>query len=259
MSDDQIYLNKKQLLSLELFNNGYNLFITGGAGTGKSFLTNMFKTKKDTRLCDIVITSTTGISALNIGGITIHTWAGIDHQTDTTKIDEFVHKIQNNYNKLNNYLYTKTLIIDEISMLDCETFDFINDVCKRVRKNNEPFGGIQVVFTGDFYQLPPVSDHGFAFESKCWENTIDYTIILKEIYRQQEPVLINILNKIREGNITPAIEETLQNLSNTVPGKNYTHLYSNKFNVDVTNLVELDKINGDILEYLAPLLCKMEE
>ena len=139
-------LNKKQILAFNLFKSKYNIFITGGAGTGKSFITCCFQDYIDSQQIDnesFSITSTTGISALNIGGITIHNWAGLDHNTDINKVGDFVKKIQNNYSKLNNYLYTKMLVIDEISMLDSNTLDFINTVAKKIRENDEPFGGIQ--------------------------------------------------------------------------------------------------------------------
>ena len=176
-----ILLDKKQLLAYNSFKNGYNLFITGGAGSGKSFLIESFKNyiNKETNKI-ITITSTTGISALNIDGITIHSWAGIEANTNFENIDNFVKKIINNYNKLNNYLFTDVLIIDEISMLDSETLDFINIALKIIRNNVEPFGGIQLIMLGDFAQLPPVNSNNFAFKCKCWNEIIDYTILLKK-------------------------------------------------------------------------------
>ena len=186
-------LDKKQKHAISLCKAGYNLFITGNAGTGKSFIIRQIK-KEFGENC--IITSTTGISALNIDGITIHNWSGICPDIDYNNSDLFVTKIQNNYKKLNNYLYTQILIIDEISMLDLEILEFIDKVARIIRNINLPFGGIQVVFVGDFYQLPPVnSETKFSFESKLWNNIIDYSIILKKSYRQTDLELVHFLNK----------------------------------------------------------------
>ena len=241
-----MFLNKKQSLAFSLFKQNYNIFITGGAGTGKSFITKYLKDHVNTG--SLAITSTTGISALNIGGITLHSWGGIGYDTDTNDISGFVRNIQNNYIKLNNYLYTKFLIIDEVSMLDSTILEFLNSVAKKIRENNEPFGGIQLVLIGDFYQLPPVNSSKFAFHANCWNEIVDYTIILKDIYRQEDDMLVNTLNKIRRGKIDDSVVATIEKCSEMIDGETYTHLYPNKSNVHVKNILELGKIQGKILE-----------
>ena len=122
-------LDKKQQLAQTLFNNGYNLFISGSGGTGKSFLIRSFYDSYPNK-SNIVITSTTGISALNVNGITIHSWAGIRCDTDLLNPQIYIEKYRNSHKILNNYLYTKTLIIDEISMLNIELFEFIDSLLK---------------------------------------------------------------------------------------------------------------------------------
>ena len=243
-------LNRYQKLAYNKCKNEYNLFITGGAGTGKSFLINSLKEYYNgiKENDSFIITSTTGLSALNINGQTIHSWAGLTPETDTNNVDLFVKSIQNNYSKLNNYLYTKTIVIDEISMLDGDTLDFLNEVIQKIRNNNQPFGGIQVILIGDFYQIPPVNNTKFAFQSSIWDQLIDYTIILKEIYRQNDNQLTYILNKIRKGYINKKIIDKLNNCKFVNQNKIYTHLYPNKKDVLIKNLIELDKLKTNIIE-----------
>ena len=243
-------LNRYQKLAYEKCINGYNLFITGGAGTGKSYLISILEEyyNQESISDNLIITSTTGLSALNINGQTIHSWSGLNPDIDINNVELFVKKIQNDYSKLNNYLYTKTLIIDEISMLDGATLDFLNKVSQQIRNNNQPFGGIQIILIGDFYQLPPVNNTKFAFESCIWNELIDYTIILKEIYRQNDNELTYLLNKIRRGSINDKIVKKLNSCKFLDESKIYTHLYPNKKDVMIKNLFELDKLKDRFIE-----------
>jgi len=252
--------DKKQQVAYNSFKNGYNLLITGVAGSGKSFLIDSFKNyiNKETDKI-ITITSTTGISALNIDGITLHSWAGIEANTNFGNIDNFIKKIQNNYNKLNNYLFTDTLIIDEISMLDSETLDFINIALKIIRNNVEPFGGIQLIMLGDFAQLPPVNSNNFAFKCKCWNEIIDHTIVLKKIYRQNEDQMTKFLSFIRNGIVNNFVLDIVEKCSNVNENNNLTHLYPNRFNVDIKNLVELEKLDGKTIELVANIISNKED
>ena len=250
-------LDKKQKHAISLCKAGYNLFITGNAGTGKSFIIRQIK-KEFGENC--IITSTTGISALNIDGITIHNWSGICPDIDYNNSDLFVTKIQNNYKKLNNYLYTQILIIDEISMLDLEILEFIDKVARIIRNINLPFGGIQVVFVGDFYQLPPVnSETKFSFESKLWNNIIDYSIILKKSYRQTDLELVHFLNKIRVGKKNKDVLEIVSKCNSIVCGKQYTHLYSKKNIVNTKNLIEIIKLPGEEIVINSKIINKKKE
>lgn len=176
-----------------LIKAGYNIFITGGAGTGKSYTLNKLKSiYKDT----LNITSTTGISAINVNGQTIHSWAGIG--LANKPIDEIVRKIKKNNTLYKQLILCKMLAIDEISMLDDYVFDYVNEVLKGVRENREPFGGIQILLFGDFFQLPPVDDNRqYCFKSKTWEELNLKTVILKETKRQSEKELVDALNNVR--------------------------------------------------------------
>ena len=187
---------------LELIQNGCNVFITGGAGTGKSYTLNKLKEiYKD----ELHITSTTGISAINVNGQTIHSWAGIG--IANKPIDEIVKSIKQKPNLYMTLLCCKMLAIDEISMLDSRAFEYVSEVLKRIRKLDKPFGGIQVIVIGDFYQLPPVKTSGnekdFCFKSKTWTDLDLIPIVLTEVKRQTEKDLSEALNNIRLGKTNP--------------------------------------------------------
>ena len=251
-------LNKNQKQSKLLFQQGYNLFISGSAGTGKSFLIKSFSEDYDNPQ-ELVITSTTGISALNVNGITIHSWSGIKCDTDLSKPELYVNNIKNSHKLLNNYLYTKTLIIDEVSMLSNELFEFIDSIAKNVRQSSESFGGIQIVLIGDFYQLPPINNTGslkFCFESKIWEDAIDYSIILDNSYRQTDDNLLEFLNKIRVGSCDASIINDLEKYKTTPLNNNYTHLYPNKRDVYNLNTKKLTELTGEMVTSKAKMIHK---
>ncbi len=167
-------LDRQQKNTLSLFSSEYNLFLTGSAGTGKSFLVKKMVEQFQRQYPDnpdaMVVTSTTGLSSLNINGRTIHSWSGLTPSQDLDDLAGFITQTRKNHKRLNNWLYTKVLVIDEISMLDAKILDFLDHVAKRLRNNDEPFGGIQVVFSGDFYQLPPVgTNHAPETSAFCFE------------------------------------------------------------------------------------------
>ena len=251
-------LSKNQQQSKLLFQEGYNLFISGGAGTGKSFLIKSFsKDYENPR--DLVVTSTTGISALNVNGITIHSWAGIKSDMDLTKPQSYATQIKNSHKILNNYLYTKTLIIDEVSMLNPELFEFIDSIAKSVRQSSEPFGGIQIILIGDFYQLPPISNTNqlkFCFQSDIWEDTIDYSIILDRSYRQTDNNLVEFLNKVRVGSYDTSIIKNLEKYKTTPLTNKYTHLYPNKCDVYYLNTKKLNELSGETITNQAKIIYK---
>ena len=257
-------LDKYQKNAIQLFKAGYNLFITGSAGSGKSFLIRKliqeYRQMPETTACGMSITSTTGISSLNINGITIHSWAGITPHTDFSDVDAFVEAIKLNYKKHNNWKYTKALVIDEISMLNVVMFNFLHQVGMKLRRNSLPFGGIQLVVVGDFFQLPPVReapDTDFVFKSQYWSEIIDYSIVLKKIHRQKENDLIAFLHKIRLGVRDTSVEKSLQNYrANPNYNSNYTHLYPNKLNVNAHNLSKVFALEGDTIERMATMVKK---
>lgn len=179
-----------------LIEDKHNIFITGGAGVGKSYTLNKIKDKYKERLH---ITSTTGISAINVNGQTLHSWAGIG--IADKPVEEVVKKIRKKATLYKTILCCDMLAIDEISMLDSFTFTYINEVLKAVRENDKPFGGIQVLIFGDFFQLPPVrmeeDRKDFCFNSLAWKELNLKSVILKEVKRQSEKELSEALNNVR--------------------------------------------------------------
>lgn len=246
-------LDNTQKRVIDLFNCGYNLFITGAGGRGKSFLLDKivenYRKKNVDSTNGIVITSTTGLSAINIGGQTVHSWAGIVPSTELDKTDPFIYYLRNNNRALNKWRYTRVLIIDEISMLTDQMLDFLDTIAKNIRASNKPFGGIQVIFTGDFFQLPPVSKNTkipFAFNAKCWKTLIDYTITLKKCYRQNETDLVSFLDKIRIGHIDESVKSKMKLFNENLNyNENFTHLYPTKAGVNYHNKLCLDKLKTE--------------
>lgn len=179
---------------LDILDSGNNIFITGGGGVGKSYILNKLKEHYKEKL---VLTSTTGISALNIGGQTLHSWCGIG--IADKPIDDVVQSIKRKPIIYKQLLMCKMLAIDEISMLDNFTMEYVDAVLKQIRENDSAFGGIQVILVGDFFQLPPVSKGtDFCFTSKAWDELNLTTILLNKVYRQSDKNFIKALNNIRE-------------------------------------------------------------
>ena len=189
--------NENIIKALKLIYQKKNIFITGHAGTGKSYIL----TKLKEHIPDLVITSTTGIAAVNVKGQTLHSWAGMG--ICNKPISNTVGKILKN-KTLNTQIQNCNIIaVDEISMLDRRTFEYVNEVLKQVKDSDKPFGGIQVVFIGDFFQLPPVkendsfSESNYCFESDVWNELDLQTVLLTKTYRQNEENLITALSHLR--------------------------------------------------------------
>lgn len=173
---------------------GKSVFFTGPAGTGKSVLMRAIiqdlkkKYAKDPER--LAVTASTGLAACNIGGMTLHSFAGIGLGKDDAQT--LVKKIRRNPKAKNRWMRTRVLIVDEISMVDGDLFDKLSQIGRIIRNNGRPWGGIQLVITGDFFQLPPVPDRDsrdakFAFEAATWNTSIDHTIGLTEVFRQKDP------------------------------------------------------------------------
>ncbi|KAK6453808.1 PIF1-like helicase-domain-containing protein [Scheffersomyces xylosifermentans] len=256
-----ILLSAEQEYVLNQALNGESLFYTGSAGTGKSvLLRSMIKALRNKHKEGIAVTASTGLAACNIGGITLHSFAGVGLAND--KVDNLLKKLRRNKKALNRWMTTKVLIVDEISMIDGHLLDKLNEIAKRVRKNYFPFGGIQVIVCGDFYQLPPVVkktapdgtelstpvEPFFSFECYAWKETIKETIILREIFRQKgDQTFIDMLNEMRNGRVSERTIQEFQRLSRPLPcpdGIVPAELFATRNEVDRANNTRLGKIPG---------------
>jgi len=202
-------LSKEQQLAFNKYVQGDNIFITGPGGTGKSALIKSIYKHACSRFRDIQVTALTGCAAvlLNCKAKTLHSWAHIG--LGNGSIEQLVTKIKKNKFAKKQWKSTEILVVDEVSMLSLKLFNVLNEIGKVIRGNQKPFGGIQVIFSGDFFQLPPVGDkeepdtQRFCFESDDWNAVFhrDSQIQLKKIFRQTDEIYAAILNQIREGKI----------------------------------------------------------
>lgn len=251
-SNELLSDNTKKIVKLVEEHN--NLFITGGAGTGKSYILNQLKLHYRNKLH---ITSTTGISALNISGQTIHSWAGIGIANKPVEV--VVANIRKNPILLKQILLTELLAIDEISMLDNDTFDYLNDVLKSVRKVNKPFGGIQILLFGDFFQLPPVGldkEKGidFCFNSRSWNELNLTTIMLEEVKRQSDIEFITALNNVREDKTDVEDMKVFFKCdydADYEPSRDILQIFSTNSKADAYNAQCYAEIDSDEFQYLS--------
>lgn len=257
-------LSETQRLAVDRIAEGKNVFITGPAGTGKSFLLNYLKDEYKTK--SLHITASTGIAAINVGGQTLHSWAGLG--LGNLPLNETIRNILSVKGTFlrKKLRSAKMLAIDEISMISAEVFDMLNNLLKAVRQNEKPFGGIQLILFGDFLQLPPVNrENGeifFCFESEAWQEAQIETIILKDIFRQSEKDLVNLLNNLRFGELTKYDLELLRGrFKKEDPDKTFeaTILGTHNIQVEKINLSKLDCINGYEKTYKAKFEGKPEK
>lgn len=249
-------LSKEQQISFEKYIEGHNIFITGPGGSGKSALIRIInehsvRTQKEIHVCAL-----TGCAAvlLNANATTIHSWAGIGLGNGT--IEQLILKIKSNKYSKKMWKQTEVLVVDEVSMLSLKLFDALNQIGKAIRGNNRPFGGIQLIFSGDFYQLPPVGNKEdinttrFCFESDDWNSIFhrDCQIQLIKIFRQKEASYTSLLNQVREGKIKRKSYELLLSRTGGKPPV-VTKLFPTKNKVDTINKTEMSALTGEEREY----------
>lgn len=241
-----------QQQALKILKSGANVFLTGSAGTGKTFLLNQFISYLKKSKIKTGVTASTGIAATHLEGRTIHSWSGIGikKEMDEKSLKHIVK--EKNLNK--RIKETKILIIDEISMLDADRLSLVDRVCKKVKDPFLPFGGLQIIMCGDFFQLPPITQGQklrFAYESSIWQNSNIKVCYLSKQFRQNDPVFTDILNKIRENKAGPeelTLLKTRLHQSINLPVKP-TQLYTHNIKVDAINDSELSKISKKEMTY----------
>lgn len=241
-----------QGLALEIMLSGESVLLTGPAGAGKTFVLKQFikLAKHDGK--HVSVTATTGLAATHLGGTTIHAWAGIG------VLDYIAPGFADHIAKGRREIIEKTdvLIIDEISMLHDYRLDMVDEVCRLVRKKDVPFGGIQVIMSGDFFQLPPVNRGearagGFVVHSNVWQELDPTICYLAEQHRQDDEALLGILNALRAGDIRRHHAEQLLARVEQSPedSSTLTELHTVNIDVDRINEAKLDALPGDELFY----------
>ena len=236
--------------AFDILSMGHNVFLTGAAGTGKTFLINRFIRHAREHAITVAITASTGIAATHIGGMTIHSWSGMGIR-DNLSQDDIDMIISREY-IAKRFAKTQILIIDEISMLSGGFLDSLDRLLQSARFSPEPFGGIQVVLVGDFFQLPPVTrggSIGFAFEHPVWRSFRLATCVLHDQYRQIQDPLLDILSEIRTGDISSRSRDLLSTRNIPVTTEDHTELFTKNIAVDAYNKEKLDAIGGDIFVF----------
>ena len=278
MSQNQIQLSDEQQIIIAKCIRGDNMFVTGSGGCGKSLIIRVLKNiyipskniddikhiidnYRDIEYRNIQVCALTGVASvlLQCSAKTIHSFSGIGISTSSN--EQILKKIKNSSFYRKNWKETDILIIDEISMMSQHMFELLDYLGKNVRRNNKPFGGIQIIMFGDFFQLPPVSKDAedklrknFCFESELWFETFSpqNNMELVKIFRQSDENFKKILNQIREGKIKRNVNEFLLNYVNrdkTLEIIQPTKLYPKRSQVDYINSFEINKLDGEINEY----------
>ena len=244
-----------QATALTILKLGHTTFLTGAAGAGKSYVLREYISYLKRHGVRYAVTASTGIASTHIGGTTIHAWSGIGIRQKLTAYDlDAIEEKANVYKRWND---TQVLIIDEISMLHASFVDMLDKLAKHLRRNDAPFGGMQVVFTGDFFQLPPVVRQGneyesidvFAFASSAWKAAKPVVCYLTEQFRQEDDTLTNILNAIRLGEVEEDHYLSLQETSKKPHTDDHIKLYTHNENVDLINRKAFDALDGDVRVY----------
>lgn len=239
--------------ALKILKTGHSAYITGAAGSGKTYLLNEFIKYLKEREIGVAVTATTGIASTHLGGLTIHSWAGIGIVDEAS--DSEIKTIVSNRRIDRRFANTDTLIIDEISMFDAARLSLVDRVARAAKGNFKPFGGMQVVLCGDFFQLPPVARAGepqpkFAYHSSAWEELNLKICYLTQQFRQADDALLEVLNAIREDRVCEETKNFLFSRHGVSIGNDrVTKLYSHNVNVDAENFRELSGLSGEEATY----------
>ncbi|HCT74735.1 MULTISPECIES: AAA family ATPase [Psychrobacter] len=251
----------RQSSALDILKTGQNVFLTGSAGSGKTYTLNQYIDYLRARRVPVAVTASTGIAATHMNGTTIHSWSGIGIKDELS--DRDLSNLSRKQFLADRLKDTAVLVIDEISMLHAKQLNLVSQVLKHIRKNDKAFGGIQVVVAGDFFQLPPIGSKGetnrekFAFMSEAWLDAKFHICYLSEQHRQVSEAanggldLDDILNQIRRQEVTfesiAALEATFdQNVD-----IKRTRLYTHNLNVNSINDKELAALEGEMMRFTA--------
>lgn len=251
----------RQSSALNILKTGQNVFLTGSAGSGKTYTLNQYIDYLRARRVPVAVTASTGIAATHMNGTTIHSWSGIGIKDELSERD--LTNLSRKQFLADRLKDTAVLIIDEISMLHAKQINLVSQVLKHVRKNDKAFGGIQVVVAGDFFQLPPIGSKGesnrekFAFMSEAWLDAKFHICYLSEQHRQVSEAanggldLDDILNQIRRQEVTFEAIAALEATFDQDVDIKRTRLYTHNLNVNKINDKELTELSGEMMRFEA--------
>jgi len=240
------------MTALAVLDSGRSVFLTGPAGSGKTYVLNKFI--QDARMDgkSVAVTASTGIAATHLGGNTIHSWSGVGiaDELHDRMIGDMSQSRQDQIGKAD------ILIIDEVSMLHDFRLDMVDEICRQVRADSTPFGGLQVVLSGDFFQLPPINrgdskQGGFVTSSQAWEDLDPVVCYLEEQHRQEDDELSDILTALRSNDLRRRHADALMERKQvrTPFDDPVTELYTRNVDVDAVNQDRLDAMPGEVHEF----------
>lgn len=236
-----------QKLALDIMLKGESVFLTGPAGSGKTYVLNKFIKAAQKQGMAVAVTATTGLAATHLSGTTIHSWSGVGVRDELEP--EFFENFRRDRKKL--IKDADVLVIDEISMLHDFRLDMIDQICRHIRKTNAPFGGLQIIMCGDFFQLPPVNRNGsrpggFVVTSQAWQDLDPVICYLEEQHRQDDELFLEILNALRAGDVRRRhAEALLERVDVELPSHHdVTELHTVNVDVDSMNAQKLASLKG---------------
>src|SRR3989344_4491006 len=237
-----------QQQALDILKMGHSVYLTGEAGSGKTHVLSQYVAWLREHDLEPAITASTGIAATHLEGSTIHSWSGIGVREDITAFD--LERMEQKRSLWSRFQDTHVLIIDEISMLSAEFFAMCDRVLRHMRRTEAPFGGMQVVCSGDFFQLPPVTKNGldfqYVFESSSWGELNPLVCYLEEQHRHGEGTFLEVLSAIRQQEVTQEMQEVLLARKDAELGEAspITRLYTHNRDVDAINEERLSHLPG---------------
>lgn len=238
----------------DIMRMGYNVFLTGEAGTGKTFVLNRYIHFLQSKNIPVAITAATGIAATHLDGVTLDSWSGLGMNDD---IDERqLRELAGKPHLVRRIKATKVLVIDEISMIHGSRLDAVDRILRSIRRSDKPFGGIQIILSGDLFQLPPVSRErhavDFVFHSRAWKDLDLRICYLTVPKRQNDPQLLRVLSDIRKNRVTPQTRALLSQamIGADSPKRTVTKLYTHNVDVDRINEQHLEQIREEQQTYM---------